>query len=393
MPNSPAATNSAGSQQQQNMMARQYIIAKAIDAWQQIFTTTVTANTLGNVLNIPLRPVGLVKRLVVEVAAQVSGSAGVTHTLTNLGMSNFFSNVTLSDLSNQIRINTTGWHLTTVASAKARIPYGSSVTGLDTPFGYGNNFRNTCAAPATVTATTAANNVFGMFEIPLAYSDQDLRGSIYAGVINAVLNLQLTVNASMFVASTATDPTLAVYQSNGATLATLPSFTLTIYQNYLDQIPINPKTGNPILPIFDLSTAYLLNNTAFTGLVVNQDFPMQYANFRDFLSTTVIYDNAGVLNTGSDVAYFAIQAANYTNIIKEDPNLISLINRLRLQADFPKGMYYFDHRLKPINSVQYGNIQLLLNASAVTTGASLLVGYESLAVINQVVNAGSLAAN
>lgn len=373
-----------------NNAARNYVLANALDEWQNIYTATFTSGA-NTVINIPLRNVGLVKRLIIEIAATVSGSAGVTHTLTNLGSSTFLSNVTLTDLSNQTRINTTGWHLTAVASAKARMPFGSAITATDTPFGYGNNFLKTQGAPATITNTAAANNVFVMYEVPIAYNDFDLRGAIYANVVNATFNLQLTVNPNLLVANTVTDAIQSMYQSSSAVVATLPSFTINVYQNYLDQLPTS--NGNVILPLLDLAANYLLLNTTTTGIVANQDFPIPYANFRDFMSTTVIYDNAGVLNAGTDINSFSLQSANYTNIWKIDPYLSSLWNRLRMQCDFPKGMYYFDSRMRPVSTIQYGNMQLIINPSAVTAGATFLIGYESLAYTNQITQAGSLYGN
>lgn len=386
-----AAAPNASQLRQQNLAMRQLVLQYAIEEIQPIYSTSFTTGP-GTVINIPVRNVGLIKRFIVEVAATVSGSAGPTHTLTKLGLANFFSQIVLTDLSNQTRINTTGWHLTALASAKYRQPFGSAITALDTPFGYGNNYQKTQVAPATITAAAGSNNVFGMFEIPLAYSDDDLRGAIYANVVNATMNLQLTVNPNLLVASTVTDAVLSMYQSSTTTVATLPSFTVTVYQVYLDQIP----QGNqgPVLPILDLSTAYLINNTVVSSLVQNQDNPIPYANFRDFLSTTLIYDNTGVLNAGSDINYFTIQTANYTNMIKYDPAVASLLARQRMQDDFPTGMYYFDHRRKPISTVQYGNQQLIVNPSAVTgAGSSFLMGYESMALINQITQAGSLYGN
>jgi hypothetical protein len=386
----PSAQSSQQAAALQNSAARQLILANALDEWQQLFSNSFTSGP-GTVINVPLRNVGLNKRLVVEVAATISGSAGVTHKLTTLGLANFFSQVILTDLSNQQRINTSGWHLTAIASAKARLPYGSAVTALDTPFGYGNNYTQVQSAPALITGTQSASNVFHMLEIPLAYSDSDLRGAIYANVVNATFQVQLVVNSNMFVTSTA-DATLAVYQSNGTTLATLPTFTVTIYQNYLDQIPIG-KNGAAILPLYDLSTAYLLNNTTLSAIVANSQYPIPYANFRNFLSTTVVYDNGGVLNPGTDILNFSIQSANFTNIIQIDPKIVSLWARLRLQDDFPTGMYYFDHRTKPLNTIQYGNLQLIVTPTTAGANAAFLVGFESMALINQVTNAGSLPGN
>lgn len=373
---------------QMNMTARQAVLHQAVDMMQQVYTTTISSNVAGTVLNIQPRPVGLIKRFIVEVAATLAGTAGVTHTLTAFGVANLLSSVILTDLSNNQRINTAGWHLMAISSAKARQAFGSALYS-DTPLGYGDNFQATMQAPLSITGAGSVT-VNAMFEIPVTYSDFDLRGAIFASTTNATMNLQLTVNPNIFVSSTA-DATLAVYQSNGATLGTVSSMTITVYQNYLDQLPVS-KSGY-VLPLLDLSTNYLLTNTALTGLVVSQDFPVPYPNFRDIMSTTAVYDNNGVLNTGSDINYFSLTTANFTNVFKYDPNIPSLLARQRLQDDFPKGMYYFDHRRKPINTNQYGNMQLNLNPSAVTAGASLLIGWEMLAFTNNVTQAGSLAAS
>jgi hypothetical protein len=67
------------------------------------------------------------------------------------------------------------------------------------------------------------------------------------------------------------------------------------------------------------------------------------------------------------------------------------LSRLILGDDFPLGMYYFDFRNKPVSTIQYGNMQLLVNPSTVTDNQSnLLVGFESLALINMITQAGSL---
>jgi P3 major capsid protein len=398
----------------QNMAARRAVISQAVDMWQTIYTNTITTGP-GSVINIPLRNVGLVKRFLVRVRATVTQPATPgTVTLTKYGIGNFFSSVILTDLSNQQRINTAGWHLAMVQAAKRRRAYGaamildtSSVASTANPFGFGNNF-NGSGAPGTGVLTLPVNPpgvqfataVIGntatwqgevdlMLEIPLAYSDHDLRGAVYANINNATFNLQLTVNPNMFVASGA-DPTLAMYQSSSATLPTLTTFDIEVIQNYLDQLP-RDQNNVVVLPMMDLSTAYLLNNTSVSGVVNTQDNPIPYANFREFMSTTVIYDNAGNLNLGTDLNYFALQSANFTNIWKISPKMAALWARLILGDDPPAGMYYFDHRHKPINTRQYGNMELIANPSTVSgASAAFLVGWEALAIINLVTGAGSL---
>lgn len=388
----PAQTQAQALQkaQQQNALARQIILANTINSWQQTFQQTFTTG-MGTIVSVPLRNVGLQKRIIVQVAATIAGTnAGPTHTLTTLGGSTFFSNVLLTDLNNQTRINTPSWHLTAVASAKYRQPFGSAIkaASMDSPFGYGANMTTTQSAPGTVTAAQATNNAFLIFEVPMAYSDTDLRGAIYSNVVNATYNLQLTVNPSLLVA-TGVDASFSMYQSSSATVATLPSFQVTLFQNYLDQIPVG--SNGPILPALDISTAYLFNQTQFGGLVVNSPNPLPYPNFRDILSTTVLYDDNSALAFGK-VNPFQIQTANYTNLISVNEQIVSLWNRKRLQDDFPPGMYYIDHRDRPISTVQFGNMALLLTPTTVTGAASQFqVGYEMLTIINQITNAGSLA--
>jgi len=294
----------------------------------------------------------------------------------------------LTDLNNNTRINTTGWHLHMLATARRQGAYGAAFVN-NSPISIGANY-NVIVSPPQFTAGN--QSIVMYYEIPIAYSDMDLRGAIYANVVNATGNLQITVNNNFFVGSGA-DATLAGYQSSTAgDLGTFSSLKVTVYQNYLDQIPMTNK--GPLLPYQDLGQVYLLNNTVVTGLSQNQDIPIPYANFRQFLSTFLIYDNAGVLNAGTDIAYFALQTANYTNIFKVDPITQALFAREIIGDDFPAGMYYFDSRNKPISTIQYGNQQLVVNATSVTGATSqFLMGYEMIALQNQITGAGSLFAS
>jgi len=373
---------------QQNAVNRQLVLANAINEWLPIYTQTFTSG-VGTVINVPLRNVGLVKRFVVEISGNVGVGAAETQTLTQFGISNFLSNILLTDLSNQTRINTAGWHLHLLATAKRQFAAGAAFTN-DAPVKIASNYP-VITSPASYTATQP----FRMFyEIPVAYGDMDLRGAIYANVVNATFNLQLTVNPNFFVGSTA-DPTLAAYKSSTAQLGTLPTFTVTVFQNFLDQLPI--INNMVVLPTLDLGTAYLINNTQVSGLVGNQDNPIPYANFRDFMSTFAIYDNFGYATAplGSDASYWALQSANFTNILKYDPWMSSLLTRWIISDDFPASngicTYYFDHRTRPISTIQFGNMALILNPTNVqSANSAVFLGYESLAYINQITQAGSL---
>jgi hypothetical protein len=387
------------SPQQQNAMVRQLILRggvlgniyfpPAVDMWQQLNPILPSSVGPGSVITIQLRNVGLVKRLVIEFGATVTAGATTIQTLTPLGLANFISNITFVDLGNNTRINSTGWHLNLVSSVKRRRVFAAAYTS-DTPNGYGNINNRTMFAPATIAAAGNSPVKF-ILEIPFVKNNQDLRGAIFADVTNAVMQVQITLNPQMFVSSTA-DATLAMYQSGGTDLATLSAVTVQANQNYLDQLPRNPQTAAPILPALDLGTAYLLNNTAGGLPVANQDNGYSFVNARSYESVAFVYDNNGTLNiNGVDISYIAVTSANFTNILRWNGTMAAVSERDILGDDFPKGTRYLDFRHRPINTDQYGNMQLIVNPSSVLgSAATFLFGWEAYGVIGQVNQGGSL---
>lgn len=381
----------------QNIAARRLILQggmvgngyqpPAIDMWQPINAALPASPAPGSALTFYLRNVGLVKRLVVHFKATVTAGASSQQNLTSLGLANFVSNVTFFDLGNNQRINTTGWHLTAIASAKRRGPFGAAYT-TDTPFGYGNINNRVQYAPASIAATNSSEIDFCL-EIPFVKNDTDLRGAIFADVTQATAQVQITLNPNMFVSSTA-DPTLAMYQSAGSDLASLSGLSMTVYQNYLDQLP--RVGGQPILPPLDLGTAYLLTNSASTLPVANQLNGAPFTNARTYESAMFIYDNNGTLNAnGSDLTAIQLTSANLTNILNLDPKMLALMNRNVLGDDFSKGMYYLDFRHRPIDTNQYGNMVLNIQPSSVGgSGAVFLYGWEAFGIIGQVNQGGSI---
>lgn len=387
-----------------NSIARQAIKASAVDMTQAIFTQGFNANGTQNlatttpVITVPPRNVGLIKGFWVKLQATITNGSAVQINLTDIGPANLLQQISFLDLNNNTRIQTTGWHINFINTVKGRRPFGSSLirsSGFDSPTNYGSNWQGQISAPATL-AAGAAGTVFMWYWVPLAYSDVDFRGAIYANVLNATMQLNLGINNAPVVAAGA-DSTSAVYFGDVAgsvALARISAMTVTVYQNYLDQLPAGK--GGVLLPILDLATIYELKNTTVTGIVANTDFPIQYSNFRDFLSVSAIYvsDSAtGTRGVGGDINFWALQSANFTNLYKLEPALIALKNRMHMQADMPPGTYYFSSREKPISTIQYGNMQLILNAITAGAGAYVAVGFEDFALVNTLNMAGSLAAS
>lgn len=413
----PAAQQVSASQL--NSAARYAIKARGVRMLQSIYSQTIVpANN--PTITINPRNVGLINGFWVKVVATVANASGETANLTDFGPANVLSQIQFNDLSNNTRIQTTGWHLSFINSWKARrafcsalIGTGGTNTGLqittqepaeDDPVNYGSNWTVN-SAPATI-GTGTSGTVTMWFWVPLAYNPDnpqvpDLRGAVYANVVNATMQLFLSFAGtfgSSVCAANGADSTSSIYvQAAGggtASLVTLSSATVTVYQDYWDQIPTGPQ--GLLLPVLDLSTIYELKYTLVSQMTAGVDFPYQYPNFRDILSTTSIFVNngsTGARGVGGDINYWALQAANFTNIWKVEPAMIAIQSRNHIGLDYPPGTYFFDTRTRPISTTQYGNMQLVLNASAASNNPYMLVGIEDLAIVNQLSMAGSLAAS
>jgi hypothetical protein len=381
-----------------NGIARSMVSAQSVRMVQQIFNATVVpANQ--PFLNVIPRNVGLIMGFWVKVVATITNPQAdeVDLVPSDFGVANLLTQIQFTDLNNNVRIQTPGWHINFINSVKARFQYAASLltSTMDGNAGivgeYGANWP-VIVQPASIPDESSAVCTMWYY-IPLAYSDGDYRGAIYANVVNATMQLALTFNQHPSQL-TSGDTTTACYVGATVGASVISTATVTVYQDYLDQLPFG-KTG-PILPNLDLSTVYDIKQTIFTGITQAQDFPMQYPNFRDFLSTFCVYNNgAGAASRlgGGDVAYFALQSANFTNLWKLEPALIALRTRGLMHMDFPFGVYYFGSRNKPISTSQYGNMELVLNASSSVTGAYALVGWESFALVNLLTQAGSLPAS
>lgn len=367
--------NTAPSAQQmlaQNIQARGIVLANSVEMKQTVFSTSVDPAAT-SVLNVQPRNVGLIKGFLVEVEATVTaGGAGATRT--PFGSANLVKNFTFTDLNNTVRINAPGWFLATVNSARQGWGFGGVYANM-LAMGYGNNFPVN-SGPSNI-AGNADAKVKHIYYVPLAYSGDDLRGSIFAGVVSATMNLAITLNTSPFSAD---KPVNAIYTGAGNYKAG-STVKVNVYQVYLDQLP--QSAGGPILPLLDLNTNYELKSTSSTGLSVGQDFAVPYANFRDFLSTTLVYDNGGQLNGGDDINYFSLTSANFTNLMKLPPSIVALEARQVFMADTPLGMYYLNHRGRPINTIAFGNMELNVNPAVVNQGAQIIAAYEAFSQTNQ----------
>lgn len=390
------ATQTAPTDAQINAAARAAIKARSVKMQQLLQSGTVTP---GNpVLTINPRNVGLILGFWVNVTHVVHNGSAVQIDLTQFGPLNALSQIQFNDFNNTTRLQTPGWHLGLINSIRGKRPFGAALvkdTGIATPVDYGNNWTGQISAPATI-AAGADGTVNMWYWVPLAYSDDDLRGAIYANIINVQAQLLLSMPGSNGVSvcvASGTDSTQSMYVGDaGGSIAAvaISSTTYQVYQYYYDQLPV--LQGAVLLPVTDLATIYELKVSIQNNIPTGQDFGYQYPNFRDFLSTLMVYVNngaTGARGVGGDINYLSLQAANTTNLWKKGPDLLALEFRNFFGTDLPPGCYYFGSRQRPISTTQYGNMQLILNAKTASS-AYQLMAVEDFALIQQLSMAGSL---
>ncbi len=377
---------------QYNALARQQLIANSILKKQIIYTFTGNPATINNTINIGgnfVRMAGLLTRFIVEVNATFTALAAGATAATEIGAANLLSNVQFTDLQNNQRHNCSGVQLALTSGMKRHYPFLTSFTSAQ------KAFHGPATAPPITFATAPAVGVAGsarcVYEVPVSISKTDLRGGIFLGVYGAQLSLNLQINPNP--APTAGDSTFAVFF--GANASSISSVTVTVYQEYYDQLPMN--NGAYVLPPLDISTVYQLTYNNFTNLAAGQDYYIPYANYRKYLSQSIIYNNSGadggLSADGSDISYLAQVAANFTNIFKVDPLEQKRVMRENLMCDQFQGLYVFRSYDKPVDTQNYGNMQLDINPITAGASAYAYTMSEFIAYQNQISQAPSLPAN
>jgi hypothetical protein len=385
--------------EQANALAGRLVLQSALPMFQPMTSQTYTA-AAGNLgaatptvtINPPL--VGLHRGYWVRCDATfVTATVGAAINRTTFNAANLLSQITFIDSVQNTRIQVPGWYLTMLNTIRNRAIVDSALvidTGIESVVRYGATWTGQNSCPASIADNTASTVVTFWYYVPLAYNSMDLRGSVLAAVTNAQLQLQLSINATPIVSSTA-DSTLAVFALAGAGTvanARMSAMTIATYIDYLDQLPMGQQ--GPILPLIDLRTIYELKYTTMTGMVANQDFGYQYPNYKAMLSTIALYFNGTARAGGTDVNYFSLAAANQLNIWKKTPAFLAIEAKAMIGTGLPLGLYYFGSRDRPILTNQYGNMNLNINPITADAGTYLSVGVEMFSTVNDVNISGSL---
>lgn len=377
----------------QNSAIRKLLLTKCIDRMLPIWSGSLSAAQAAGTAQLQIQPqaVGLLKKFIIEITGTANNTDGANAALlSDLGLANLIAQIAFVDTQSNTRIQTTGWHLDFLFRAKHRT--GASRSLLSTAIIDSGNFGNIFAelvAPTNFAHGTSQN--FRMvFELPICYSDEDLRGCVFLGTLNSPSQLNITLTQNPFAAANV-DSTLSCWKGAAGNISNV---AINVYQCFLDQIP---QQGNaPILPPLDIATVYqLLNTTNQMPFQAGQQNPWSYGNLRKFMSLFYIYNSnpsadAG-RNPGTDIQQFALTSANFTNFWLKYPLQVAREARVLTMTDFPNGCYYFSHRKKPINTLTYGNMQLNMQPITAAAGAYALIGAEMFSTVNALQQAGSVS--
>jgi hypothetical protein len=358
---------------QQNQLARNLIFSRAKPILQSVVNRSFATVVAGqNTMSVSPLQIGFLRRFIVVVSGTVTNTGAGVLTLSPNGNDNLLTNVTFNDFTGNPRHNCSGRSLSYVEANKyGRIP-GAAYTS-DSGAGYGSVIPSN-TAPATI-ANAANAVVTRVFEIPIMVdTGKNMAGGMWLGVNNQSTTLNLTLNTTPVVAGGA-DPLQAIYTG---TSGTLTNVTVTVYQDYWNNVPTD-KNGNPILPVNDIATAYMITETN-SGLSFAQGQPAQwnFPTFSKLLSTSFVYNNDGVLNAGTDISTIRLVVSNYSIIREYSPISLSRVTRDHVNADAPKGQYILMSRMHNLDVSQYPSLQLQITPSAVTAGAYALITTELL---------------
>lgn len=386
----------ATSAAEQNMAIRRAILANGIPVLQNVKSGSMTYSAGSpTTVNILASNVGLIRRFFLVVAGTVNCASTYSLTRSQGGLANLLSNVQFTDQNNRLRINTTGWHLHLNASEKRRRPFGAALvasTGFDDTCGLGSNFP-VMNGPASVTGGTAQNFTM-IFEIPVVNSNTDLSGAIYANQTTSNNQLQFTLNPNAFVyGSSAFNAAYTASAAVGTSLPTLTNLTWTLYQDFIDQLPVD-NSGFAVLPQQDISWALCLQNMNPGVQVANADNLYSLTPFNVYQNLMLFWDNYTYNGTtGGDVSYIKTQISNTYVLRQWDPLMLAVQTRNIVGADMPGthsstnsgAVYSLDFRAKPLSVNQLSSTNIVFKPTTVNSAAALNIAQEFLWYANQAV--------
>ena len=379
IPTGAAGTNGKQGQmspKQQNTYARELIYRNAKPIFQKVASKSFTNVALGNnVFTVNPLQIGFVRRFIVEVTATIENTdASHAAAVVGFGADNIVQNITFNDFTGNPRHNASGRSFSMVQAAKYKHIPGAAYT-TDSVSGYGANIASNVAP--SIPDNSSSITLRRFFEVPIMVDiGKNMTGGLWLGTNNQSTTLSITLNPNPIGLPTA-DPLNLVYRlaTSGTTIATTPitACTVTVYQDYWNNVPSDPKTGQPILPVQDISNAYMITETnSGMTFAANQQSSWNFPTFSKMLGTYLIYDNNGALNSGTDITTISLVLSNYAIVKQYDPFMLDQLTRAVMGSSYPPGTYALITRQHPLDINQYPALQLQVTPSSATSAVGMI---------------------
>jgi len=336
---------------------------------------------------------GMCKRLLLESQRHCCGERCGDAESSQNGVSPTSSRMSALPIwANYNRINTTGWHLYTLASSARQIVLRRGVFVGMLPLHLGSNLPSGITAHQAVNAGTGAKTFRMFFELAGGLIRTWIyAGPIYSAVVNATWQVSYTNQPEFLCSERALIQRLRRSSHRRGNRRFLSAVTVKcirfIWINCLSRL-----NGQPILPYFRpsyrLSVARI---PSVQGLTVGRISP---SNIRTpyILSVTALYDNGGQQNAGTDINYIGIQAANLVFLLQgRSAGNLTQNAQHHWRGFATQAPIAWKPRMSPINTTGGWHIAVVIKSERwFNAPANVMIGWEMLAVINSV--AGGIVA-
>ncbi|MHB8387515.1 hypothetical protein [Metallibacterium sp.] len=325
-----------------------------------------SGGTLGGTTRVKLFNVGITTKLILNVSVSVDIGVAIA-TASPKAPFNIINRIKLTDFDGTDRVNCSGFQLATLQCVREKHAYG-----------YNNDSQTSVLAnPAVPTAIAAGQNLQFIIEVPLAFSDTDLRGALLTQTAVGEAWLSLDWNSLLY--QSLNDD--AVY--NGAPTTTVALSAGATIQVAVEQEYLLPQSigGQVPLPALDLMTVYELSGAlrSADNIAVGSEKLFNYPNVRSVIGAYFSYLNNGVMHTPTTDLTRVRLIANGNNVLREYTPFTKLFDMRKLiNGDWRVGTIWELSREKPIQTALFGNVQYGITFAAVTAGnTNVEVMFES----------------
>lgn len=339
--------NAQGNLVEQNLNMRRLLLASAPPGKKKL--VSITDGALAGSSRIKLFNVGVTTGVWLRVTSSITiGTA--TATQSPRGPYNLINRLRLTDYAGNDRINVSGYQLYLLNSVRNRGAFGWDTLAANA------GHASALSEPNVPTAVATATLSFWLY-VPLAYNPaSDLRGALLSQTASGEAYITIDWNSLYYTNGACDFP----YDGAGTTTVVQASSTfinVDAWQEYL--LPQQVGGGIPI-PQLDVNTVYELAGAykSSDNLAAASEKLINYPNYRSVVSALLTYVDAGDM-TGSADCTSSRLIVNGNNILRDDTYSSKVIEQRNMfYGDIGPNVLIYEHRVKPIETALFGNVQL-----------------------------------